>query len=67
MRKGRMCMDKLKVSAWYRVFLKKVLHNDKRNEKMQEKMKMTSQKDKNLAQVQFQYSVCFCIKMIFSL
>ena len=30
----------------YRVFLKKVLH--KREEKMQEKLKMTQQKDENL-------------------
>ena len=34
----------------YRVFLKKVLHN--RDEKMQEKLKMTKQKDTNLVQVQ---------------
>ena len=44
-------MDFLRMtSSMYRVFLKKVLH--KREEKMQEKMKMTSQKDKNLVQVQ---------------
>ena len=39
----------LKIWYMYRVFLKKVLH--KREEKMQEKMKMTSQKDKNLVHV----------------
>ena len=49
--------------AKYRVFLKKVLH--KLEGKMQEKIKMTSQKDKNLVQVQQQCSVYFCIKMIF--
>ena len=48
----------------YRVFFKKVLH--KREEKMQEKMKMTYQKDKNLVQIQQQCSVYFCIKNIFS-
>ena len=47
----------------YRVFLKTVLH--KCEEKMQEKVKMASQKDKNLAQVQLQCSVHFCIKRIF--
>ena len=47
----------------YRVFLKKVLH--KREAKMQEKMKMTQQKDENLIQAQQQYAVHFCIKTIF--
>ena len=47
----------------YRVFLKKVLH--KREEKMQEKMKMAWQKDKSLVQVRRQCSVYFCIKIIF--
>ena len=45
------------------MILKKVLH--KREEKMQEKMKMTSQKDENLVQVQQQGSVYFCMKIIF--
>ena len=45
------------------MFLKKVLHE--REEKMQEKMKMTWKKDQNLAQVQPQCSVDFSIKMIF--
>ena len=53
------CLDWLR----YRVFFKKVLH--KREEKMQEKMKMTKQRDKNLVQVQQHYSVYFCIKRIF--
>ena len=44
-------------------FFKKVLH--KHEEKMQEKLKMTYQKDKNLAQVQAQCNVCFCIKTFF--
>ena len=52
-----------KIKIWYRVFFKKVLH--KREEKMQEKMKMTSQKDENLVQVQQQCSVYFCIKTFF--
>ena len=47
----------------YRVFLKKVLH--KREEKMQEKMKMTKQKHENLVQVQQQCSVNFCLKIVF--
>ena len=47
----------------YRVFLKKVLH--KREEKMQEKMKTTSQKDENLVQVQKHCSVYLCLKIIF--
>jgi len=47
----------------YRVFLKKVFH--KREEKMQEKMKMTLQKDENLVQVQQRYSVYYCIKTFF--
>ena len=42
---------------WYRVIHKKVFH--KSEEKMHEKMKMTKQKDKNLAQEQHQYGVCF--------
>ena len=49
----------------YRVFLKKVLH--KREEKMQEKIKMTSKKDENLVRVQQQFIVYFCIKIIFEL
>ena len=32
---------------------------------MQEKMKMTEEKDRNLVQVQQQCSVYFCVKMIF--
>ena len=47
----------------YGVFFKKVFH--KQEEKMQEKMKMTKQKDKNLVQVQKQCSVYFCIEMFF--
>ena len=47
----------------YRVIFKKVLH--KRKEKMQEKVKMTWQKDENWVQVQQLCSVYFCIKMIF--
>ena len=47
----------------YRVFLKKVLH--KREEKMQEKVKMTKQEDENLVQGQQHCSVYFCTKMIF--
>ena len=47
----------------YWVFLKKVLH--KREEKMQEKMKMTQQEDKNLVQAQQHCSVYFCLKIIF--
>ena len=50
----------LKVHKIHRVFLKMVLHKDE--EKMQEKMKMTSQRDENLVQVQQQCSVYFCIK-----
>ena len=46
----------------YRVFLKKFFH--KREEKMQEKMKMTKQKGENLSQVQQQGSVYLCIKAI---
>ena len=45
----------------YGVFLKKVLH--KREEKIQEKMKMTSQRDENL--VQHQCRVYFCSKLFF--
>ena len=45
------------------MFLKEVLH--KREEKMQEKMKMTQQKDENLAQVQQQCSVYSCIETFF--
>ena len=37
----------------YRVFLEKVLH--KREDKIQETMKMTSQKDENLVQVQHSF------------
>ena len=48
---------------WYRVFLIKILH--KRKWKMQEKVKMTKQKDKNLVQAQQLCSVYFCLKMIF--
>ena len=44
----------------YRVLCKKVVH--KREEKMQEKIKMTLQKDNNLAQEQPQCSVYFCTK-----
>ena len=44
-------------------FFKKVLH--KHEEKMQEKLKMTYQKDKNLVQVQQQCGVYFYIKIIF--
>ena len=47
----------------YRVFLKNVLH--KLEEKMQEKMKMTKQKDQNMVQVQQQCSVYLCKKNIF--
>ena len=47
----------------HRVFFKKVLHE--REEKMQEKMKMTWEKDGNLGNVQQQSSVYFCIKIIF--
>ena len=47
----------------YRVFPKKALHE--REEKMQEKMKMTWEKDGNLGNVQQQSSVYFCIKIIF--
>ena len=42
--------ENVEIIKRYGVFLKKVLH--KREEKMQEKMKMTSQKDENLVQVQ---------------
>ena len=47
----------------YRVFLKKVLH--KREEKIQEKVKMTLQEDENLVQGQQHCSVYFCTKIIF--
>ena len=47
----------------YRVFLKKVLN--KGEEKIQEKMKMTWQRDENLVQVQQQCSVYFWIKTFF--
>ena len=50
-------------SSLYRVFLKKVLH--KQEEKVQEKMKMTSQEDKNLVQVQQHHGVYFCARIIF--
>ena len=42
------------------MFLKKVLH--KGEEKKQDKMKMTWQKDTNLAQIQPQCTVYFCTK-----
>ena len=44
-------------------FFKKVLH--KHEEKMQEKLKMTYQKDKNLAQEQQHHSVYFSIETVF--
>ena len=56
------CRGALVLQAIYRVFLKKVLH--RREEKMQEKIKTTLQKEENLLQVQQQCSVHFCIKMI---
>ena len=49
--------------AKYRVFLEKVLR--KREEEMQEKKKMTEQKDENAVQEQLQCSVYLFIKMIF--
>ena len=61
--KKRWPSRKIKIWYRYRVFLKKVLH--KREEKMQEKMKMTWQKDENLVHVQQQCSVYFCIKTFF--
>ena len=57
------CQTVCELPIKYRVFLKKVLH--KRKGKMQEKMKMTLQKNENVAQVQPQHSVYFCIKIIF--
>ena len=48
--------------TFYRVFFKKVFH--KREEKMQEKIKMTQQEDKNLVQVEQHCSVYFCMKII---
>ena len=55
-----LCQSEIKWST-YRVFLEKVLH--KQEEKMQEKMIMTQQKDKNLVQVQQQCSVYFSTKI----
>ena len=48
-------------STGYRVFLKRVFH--KLEEKMQEKMKMTWQEDKNLVQVQQHCSVYFLFSL----
>ena len=47
----------------YRVIQKTVLH--KSEEKMYKKMKMTKQKDENLAHEQKQYGVYFCKKNLF--
>ena len=66
-------LDVFAISQWlnhgsvytkYRVIFKKVLH--KREEKMQEKIKMTQQKDENLVQVQQQCSF-FLHKDIFQI
>ena len=56
--------DKVKLllqKYWYRVIQKKLFH--KREEKMQEKMKMILQKNENLVHVQQQYGVSFCEKI----
>jgi len=50
------------VEIWYRVIHKNVSH--KSEEKMHEKVKKTSQKDKNLVHEQHQYDICFCKKRI---
>ena len=51
------------VDSWCRLSFKKVLH--KREKKMQEKMKMTEQKDENLVQVRHEGSVYFGKKIMF--
>ena len=53
------CKNKHHIGG-YRVNHKKVRH--KSEEKMHKKMKMTLQKDENLAHEQPQYGVCFCKK-----
>ena len=49
-------------SSWYRVIQKKLFHENE--EKMQEKMKMILQKNENLVNIQQQYGVSFCEKIV---
>ena len=51
------------VDSWCRLSFKKVLH--KREKKMQEKMKMTEQKDENLVQALQQCNFYLSIEIVF--
>ena len=53
------------LSVWYGVVNKKVLH--KSEEKMHKKVKMTSQRAKNLVHVKQNYGVSYSKKIFFSL